>query len=69
MYKGTYVPIDNTQQRKVIFKIQLIDQKNQTRQISDRSFRMNSAATETQAKQVADKATQPSDRKNNVLDI
>lgn len=28
MYKDNYVPIENTEQRKIIFKIQLIDEKN-----------------------------------------
>jgi len=36
MYKDTYVPIENSEQRKVVFKIQLVDEKNQTKKISDR---------------------------------
>lgn len=27
MYKDTYLPIENTEQRKIIYKIQLIDEK------------------------------------------
>lgn len=28
MYKDTYVPIENTEQRKLIYKIKLIDEKS-----------------------------------------